>query len=116
MSIKKKNKQRDIGNDMPSMQQPKKLINPNIIVNKKKQSYNEDIEIRSNKSGKSSYEDDDEDDDDGEEGEDDEEDDDGEDDGDGEGDEDDGGYGDEDMDGDGGDVGGLGNYNLDPSV
>ena len=34
----------------------------------------------------------------------------------GEGDEDDGGYGDEDMDGDGGDVGGLGNYNLDPSV
>lgn len=36
---------------------------------------------------------------------------------DGEGlDEDDGGYGDEEMDGDGGDVGGLGNYNLDPSV
>lgn len=35
---------------------------------------------------------------------------------DGEGDEDDGGYGDEEMDGDGGDVGGLANYNLDPSV
>ena len=35
---------------------------------------------------------------------------------DGEGEEDDGGYGDEEMDGDGGDVGGLGNYNLDPSV
>ena len=35
---------------------------------------------------------------------------------DGDGDEDDGGYGDEEMDGDGGDVGGLGNYNLDPSV
>jgi hypothetical protein len=29
-------------------------------------------------------------------------------------DEDDGGYGDEDMDGDSGDIGGLGNYNLDP--
>jgi hypothetical protein len=91
-NIKKKNKQRDIGNDMPSMQQPKKLINPNIVINKKKQSYDEDIEIRSNKSGKSSYDDDDddeeEDDDDGEEGEE-EEDDDG-DDGEDDEDEDDG--------------------------
>ena len=88
-NTKKKNKQRDFGNDMPSMQQPKKLINPNIVINKKKPSYDEDIEIRSNKSGKSNYEDeeDDEDDDDeeeddggeeddGEDGEDDEEDDD----------------------------------------
>ena len=31
-------------------------------------------------------------------------------------DEDDGGYGDEEMDGDGGEMGGLANYNLDPSV
>jgi|694.fasta_scaffold26045_10 hypothetical protein len=77
-NIKKKNKQRDIGNSMPSIQQPKKLINPNIIVNKKKSSNkyidDEDIEVRSNKSGKSKYDDDDvEDDDDGEEDDDEEE-------------------------------------------
>ena len=76
-NIKKKNNQRDIGNNMPAMQQPKKLINPNIIVNKKKSSNkyidDEDIEVRSNKSGKSNYDDDDvEDDDDGEEDEDEE--------------------------------------------
>ena len=98
-NLKKKNKQRDIGNSMPppSMQQPKKLINPNIIVNKKKSSNkyidDEDIEVRSNKSGKSNYDEDDddvdddddeceeeegeeEDDDDGEEGEEGDEDDD----------------------------------------
>jgi hypothetical protein len=81
-NLKKKNKQRDIGN---SMQQPKKLINPNIIVNKNKSSNkyidDEDIEVRSNKSGKS-YEDDDdeeeEEDDEGEEEEGEEEEDDGE--------------------------------------
>ena len=67
-NLKKKNKQRDIGNDMPSMQQPKKLINPNLLSNRNKQSSNKYIEddVRSNRSGKSNYEED-EDDDDGEE-------------------------------------------------
>ena len=95
-NIKKKNKQRDIGNEMPAMQQPKKLINPNLSFDRKKTSnkyIDEDIEVRSNKSGKSgksSYEDDEEDDDDdgedngeedGEEEDEDDDDDDGEDDG-----------------------------------
>ena len=65
-NIKKKNKQRDIGNEMPAIQQPKKLINPNLNFDRKKTSnkyIEEDIEIRSNKSGKSSYEDNDEEDD-----------------------------------------------------
>ena len=67
-NLKKKNKQRDIGNDMPAMQQPKKLINPNLLSNRNKQSSNKYIEddVRSNRSGKSNYEED-EDDDDGEE-------------------------------------------------
>ena len=64
-NLKKKNKQRDIGNDMPAMQQPKKLINPNLLSNRNKQSSNKYIEddVRSNRSGKSNYEEDDEDDD-----------------------------------------------------
>jgi hypothetical protein len=69
-NLKKKNKQRDIGNNMPAMQQPKKLINPNLLSNRNKQSSNKYIEddVKSNKSGKSNYEDDEEeDDDDGEE-------------------------------------------------
>jgi len=53
-----------------SSQQPKKLINPNLLSNRNKQSSNKYIEddVKSNKSGKSNYEDDEEeDDDDGEE-------------------------------------------------
>ena len=65
-NTKKKNKVRDIGNEMPSMQQPKKLINPNIIVKKKPSSPkyiddDDEIEVRSNKSGKSNYDDDEDD-------------------------------------------------------
>ena len=67
-NTKKKNKVRDIGNEMPSMQQPKKLINPNIIVKKKPSSPkyidDDEIEVRSNKSGKSNYDDDEDDEDD----------------------------------------------------
>jgi hypothetical protein len=65
-NLKKKNKQRDIGNNMPAMQQPKKLINPNLLSNRNKQSSNKYIEddVKSNKSGKSNYEDDEEEDDD----------------------------------------------------
>jgi hypothetical protein len=87
-NLKKKNKQRDIGNAMPSIQQPKKLINPNLNSNKNKQPSKKyiDDDVRSNRSGKSgrsNYDDeeDEEDDDEeeeeeeeeGEEGEDDEE-------------------------------------------
>ena len=75
-NLKKKNKQRDIGgsNDIPSIQQPKKLINPNITINKrqpsppqkpsKKYVDDDEFEIRSNKSGRSNRSDDDDDDDD----------------------------------------------------
>ena len=109
-NLKKKNKQRDIGNDMPSMQQPKKLINPNIILNRNKPSnkYIED-DVRSNKSGKSNYDDDEEDveDDDDEEG------DDGDEDDDDEGDDgDDGDEGDEGDEGDDGDEDGEGRKNT----
>jgi hypothetical protein len=97
-NLKKKNKQRDIGNDMPAMQQPKKLINPNIISNKNKQSSNKYIEddVRSNKSGKSNYDDDEDDEDDEDADEDDGDDGDDVDDG----DEDDGDEEDEEDDGD----------------
>jgi hypothetical protein len=82
-NLKKKNKQRDIGgsNDMPSIQQPKKLINPNITINKrqpsppqkpsKKYIDDDEFEIRSNKSGRSNKSDDDDDDDDDDDGDDD---------------------------------------------
>ena len=111
-NLKKKNKHRDIGDsDNTSMIQPKKLINPNIIVNKrpspppqkpsKKYINDEEFEIRSNKSGRSNNDDDDDDDDD----------DDGEDDGDDDGEDDeeddgdDGDDGDEGEDEDGDEVG-----------
>jgi hypothetical protein len=67
-NIKKKNKVRDITDEPPAMQQPKKLINPNIIVKKKPSSSkyidDDEMEVRSNKSGrsgKSNYDDDDDD-------------------------------------------------------
>ena len=77
-NIKKKNRMKDIGDELPAMQQPKKLINPNVVVNKQKQApsnkyIDDEMEVRSNKSGKSNYDDEDEDDD-----EEDEDDDDGE--------------------------------------
>ena len=78
-NIKKKNKMRDIGDELPAMQQPKKLINPNIRINKQKSNIDDDMDVRSNKSGKSNYDDgdddeeDDEDDDEDNDNEDDEE-------------------------------------------
>jgi len=66
-NIKKKNKMRDIGDELPAMQQPKKLINPNIRINKQKSNIDDDMDVRSNKSGKSNYDDDEEEEDDDEE-------------------------------------------------
>jgi hypothetical protein len=73
-NMKKKNKMRDIGDELPAMQQPKKLINPNIRINKQKSNIDDDMDVRSNKSGKSNYDDEDEEDDDGEDNDEDEED------------------------------------------
>ena len=82
-NMKKKNKMRDIGDEFPAIQQPKKLINPNIIKQKQASPkyIDDDMDARSNKSGKSNYDDDDdddeeEDDDDGGDNEDEEEEDD----------------------------------------
>ena len=70
-NMKKKNKMRDIGDELPAMQQPKKLINPNIRINKQKSNIDDDMDVRSNKSGKSNYDDEEEDDEDEDEEEDD---------------------------------------------
>ena len=74
-NLKKKNKQRDIGNAMPAMQQPKKLINPNSNSSRNKQQSKKyiDDDVRSSKSGKSNYDDDEDEDEDEEEEEDEEE-------------------------------------------
>ena len=73
-NMKKKNKMRDIGDELPAMQQPKKLINPNIRINKQKSNIDDDMDVRSNKSGKSNYDDDEDEDEDEEEDDDDGED------------------------------------------